>query len=233
MFPMDNAADRFNYDSEEYPNWGTRYPRWVFGHDQWLEYSQRLNGPPGSLLLERLPDLSARKPSDIPGRCPRVFISHRKADATEALRVAQLVQECGYDYWLDVLNPELLKIPYMGLPAQAEAVAMASVIEMGLLNCSHVIALITPNTKGTLWIPYEYGRVKEPPLVSLQPACWIHRDYADPLPEYLHLGPVHYVESTIQSWLKTPPVATLGRLPCAMKSWTGEATTPLPCRAVP
>src|SRR5207302_2641867 len=101
----------------------------------------------------------------------------------------------------------------LALPEQAEAVAMASVIEMGLLNCSHVIALITPNTKGTLWIPYEYGRVKEPPPVTLQAASWIHRDYTDALPEYLHLGLVHYTEDEIQAWLRAPVVGTPAKLP--------------------
>src|SRR5277367_1711016 len=103
------------------------------------------------------------------------------------------------DFFRSLLNPELLNIPSMALPGQAEAVAMASVIEIGLLNCSHVIALITPNTKGTLWIPYEYGRVKEPPPLSLGAACWVHRDYNDGLPEYLHLGPVLYAEAEIES----------------------------------
>ncbi len=168
---------------------------------------------------------------NIPGRCPRVFISHRQADTDEALRVAELVQQCGYDYWLDILNPELLNIPSMALPKQAEAIAMASVIEMGLLNCSHVIALITKHTEGTLWIPYEYGRVKEPPPVTLQAACWIHRDYAGNLPEYLYLGPVHYSEAEIQAWLTAPP-GTPAKQPCAPTDWTQAATKPLPCRSV-
>jgi hypothetical protein len=231
MGPVYDEIDRFSYNWEEHPQWRTRYPPWVFGRDQWMEYAERLNGPPDNILLDKLPDLSARTLFDIRGRCPRVFISHRQKDAAEALRVAQLVQQCGYDYWLDILNPELLNIPAMALPEQAEAVAMASVIEMGLLNCSHVIALITPNTKGTLWIPYEYGRVKEPAPVALQAACWVHRDYTDPLPEYLRLGPVHYTEDSIQAWLTIPPSATWAKPPCAATSWAGPATKPLPCHS--
>src|ERR1700693_570874 len=100
MPPVDDAPDRFNYDWQQHPIWRTRYPSWVIGSDRWLEYSEQLNGTSGNLLIDYLPELSQRTLMDISGRCPRVFISHCQADGAGALRVGQLVQQCGYDYWL-------------------------------------------------------------------------------------------------------------------------------------
>jgi hypothetical protein len=217
MSPIKDLPAEFNYDWEQYPDWQARYPPWAFGHNEWREYHQSLNGAPGNLLLDKLPQLSTRTLQDIPGRCPRVFVSHRKDDSAEAFRLAKLVQQCGYNYWLDILNPALLAIPSMGLPEQAKAVAMASVIEMGLLNCTHVLALITANTKGTMWIPYEYGRVKEPPPVTLQAACWVRSDYTDSLPEYLCLGTVFYTDDDIRGWLSTVLPGRSAKPPCAPK----------------
>jgi hypothetical protein len=42
---------------------------------------------------------------------------------------------------------------------------------MGLLNCSHLTALITRFTKGSERVLYEYGRVKDVQPVSIQAAA--------------------------------------------------------------
>jgi hypothetical protein len=217
MSPSYDLLDEFNYNWEQYRDWQERYPPWAVGYQEWREYCRSLTGATGDRLLDKLPELSTRTLRDIPGRCPRVFVSHRKDDSVDALRLAKLVQQCGYNYWLDILNPALLAIPGMGLSEQAKAVAMASVIEMGLLNCTHVLALITANTKGTMWIPYEYGRVKEPPPVTLQGACWVRSDYTDSLPEYLLLGPVLHTDDDIRGWLGAVLPGRPAKPPCAPK----------------
>jgi hypothetical protein len=50
----------------------------------------------------------------------------------------------------------------------------ACVIEMALLNCTHVVALVTPESVPSRWIPYEYGNVKEPTPYLLNPVCWLY-----------------------------------------------------------
>jgi len=135
-----------------------------------------------------------------------VFVSHRQVDRDWALRVAFLAVNEGFDFWLDVLDPNLQALErqrWRGLTAQQKAVAIALIIEMALLNSTHIIALVTPNSRGSLWIPYEYGRAKEVPPLSLQAGCWKHPKTPDnDFPEYLHLGVTTCTEDEIRNWLR-------------------------------
>jgi hypothetical protein len=113
------------------------------------------------------------------------------------------------------------------------ALATAAIIEMGLLNCSHVIALITPATKGSEWVPYEYGRVKDVPPVSIQAACWRHPlKPHSMLADYLLLGPIHDSEGAIRAWLASQLIAWIAaHKKCAggaAKVWKHSVPLPLP-----
>jgi hypothetical protein len=119
--------------------------------------------------------MDARQKATGPTR-PCLFVSHRRIDVRPALRIAYLVCQQGFDYWLDVLDPTLIGVP--APTAEQEAAATAAVIGMALLNSSHVIAVMTMNTKGSEWVPYEYGRVKAPLAASLQAACWVDKTLA-------------------------------------------------------
>ena len=72
---------------------------------------------------------------------------------------------------------------------------------MALLNSTHVLAIVTPNTKGSEWVPYEYGRVKDPLPVTLQAACWVD-NFGSQIPDYLYLGVINHTKSDIRDWLK-------------------------------
>ena len=86
----------------------------------------------------------------------RVFISHRspKPDVDYARRVAWLANRQGCGYWLDVEDPALHRANGSLLGSPARDVLIAAIIEMGLLNASHVLAVITANSAGSKWIPY-------------------------------------------------------------------------------
>ncbi len=80
---------------------------------------------------------------------------------------------------------------------------VAAIIEMALLNSTHVMAVITPHTSGSQWVPYEYGRVKDPTPVALQAACWLHNGVsASTAPEYLYLGTTTRSEIDVNDWLR-------------------------------
>ncbi len=125
---------------------------------------------------------------------PCLFISHRQKDDQEAMRVAYIATKLGYNIYLDILDHRLHKISHSYL--------IANRIEVALLNSTHVIALITPNTKGSMWVPYEYGRVKEFKVLSSVAACWIHPKVKTPVAEYLYLGELTRSEADISSWLR-------------------------------
>lgn len=140
-------------------------------------------------------------------RC--LFISHRQCDQGIARRVACIAQEHGYDYWLDVEDPNLTAISTIGgiIPATVKAVLVAATIEIGLLNSTHVIALLSKKAKGSQWIPYEYGRAKAYPAYSKHPlwtptaATWVQSDVNPP--EHALLATILRTELGLRRWLAT------------------------------
>ena len=154
----------------------------------------------GRQLLGRL----QQRAPDAEPPVPRLFISHRRADVEPARRVALLAKQAGFEYWLDVEDPNLGAFGLAPSP-QGQALVVAAVIEIALINSSHLLAVITRNSFGanpSAWIPYEYGRVKDDTVYCDRTSCWLAGDVAaKPLPEYLHLGHKHRTETEISAWL--------------------------------
>jgi hypothetical protein len=143
-------------------------------------------------------ELAERRRQLPPPPRPCLFVSHRQADRNEALRAAWVADQEGFDYWLDILDTNLIA----ATAAVSPPVAIAGIIEMALLNSTHLLALMTPQTKGSEWVPYEYGRVKEPVPVCPKAGCWIAPALTGPTPEWLELGTKTWSESHIRGWLK-------------------------------
>lgn len=185
-----------NYDWRDHRTkaWVDRFPEGVRGLGVWRQ-SQGVEAAALRLLEHRKSHTSP--PSQL-----RVFVSHKQADVAQAERVAYLACKEGFEYWLDVLDPNLASVSSSGATPQHSSAAIAAIIEMALLNCTHVLAVITQNTRGSQWVPYEYGRVKDPQPVTLQAACWLSNAVVPPVPEYLYLGPMTRSESDIINWLR-------------------------------
>jgi hypothetical protein len=120
-----------------------------------------------------------------------------------AERIAWLASKHGWDYWLDVHDPGLAVINSLTLSPKSQALADALIIEVALLNCTHVIATITDNSPGAAWIPNEYGRVKPKSVSSQLASCWLHPLHAITPAEYMNLGPILGNEWAIRHWLST------------------------------
>lgn len=149
---------------------------------------------------------------------PCLFISHKQQDYDEALRIAHLAHDCGYDIYLDVLDPLL-----QNAQNQKSAILMANLIELGLLNSTHLIAVMTPNTTSSRWVPYEFGRVKEHQLLSYKTSSWAQH-YVK-LPEYLYLCPIHHSERQVKQWLKNNNPLWM---PYPANAWPYGKTKPIP-----
>jgi hypothetical protein len=209
--------EAWNYDSmdylEEEPQ--ARFPEWVLGYRVWAEMATHLHSPEAfSAFLDGIASVRRedRPDGSLPNLMTRVFVSHKQQDRDEALRVAWLTNQAGHYFWLDILDPVLAS-------GRLSPFQTAAAIEMALLNCTHVIALITPQSGASRWIPYEYGRVKEPTLYALNVASWLHPQTPQPIPEYLYLGALTKTEPDILRWL-SPHRASL--------PWSGPPTHPLP-----
>ena len=189
-----------------------------------LPTTEDLEADYGELLVP-LRALHLRRNLEQTLRCPRVFISHRQLDRQPALRIAYLATDEKFDYWLDILDP---KIAAAGLPhlrtAYQQAILIAAIVEMALLNCTHVLAVMTKNVPGTMWMPYEYGRVKDSALTSVRVAGWFDGSWnVSNMPEYFHLGQKLYDEAAIRRWFGAQFSAwgrrTGSRGVCPTKDW--------------
>jgi hypothetical protein len=171
-------------------------------------------------------------------KCPRVFISHRQTDKQLALQVAYAARCANFDYWLDLIDLEKDKPKYVTkLEAQLQrkltkpelGFLTAAIIEMALLNCTHVVAVMTKGTRGSQWVPYEYGRVKQRHPCAANASAWCDLTTLRPrsLPEYLWLSPVWGRWRDLAHWLRDERKA-YGECSCTPEQWRGEKPGELP-----
>lgn len=210
----------FDWRNAQGVSWAQRFPDNVRGAAAWRQqrFETRYDL---SALAERVEKARQEQSSKLTTPC--VFVSHKQADVAKASRIAYLACQEGFDYWLDVVDPNLSGV---AATPDAEAKAIAAAIEMGLLNSSHVLAVMTTNTQASQWVPYEYGRVKAPTVVSPQAACWVAPGLTK-LPEYLHLGPILNSESDIKIWLKAEYRRHTGSMAYRTCGWTSSVPTSL------
>jgi len=185
-------------------------PNDVLGVAEWERFAQQFPYPTPEAAWPLLAQLHGLRLElrDAPRNCPRVLISHRHIDEHLARRIAWVANQEQVEYWLDVLDlpaPPLKPLNHgLVVPANFnQAILLAALIEMALINCTHVLAVMTPDTAGSQWVPYEYGRIKDDPPAHLAASCWRHPHLpVSDLPEYIRLAPVLDSELMIRQWLR-------------------------------
>lgn len=108
----------------------------------------------------------------------------------------------GFSYWLDVLNPDLRRLHERRLDPGQKALLLAQIVETALMDCTHVVAVLTNSAKRSRWIPYEFGRVKERAISTQLAMAWITSSYSGYLPEYVVLGAQARHEQEINEWFR-------------------------------
>lgn len=133
-----------------------------------------------------------------------MFVSHQQRNRDEALRIAYLADRAGFEFWLDVLDPNLAALDrrFASATQTQRSLAVAAIVEMGLLNSTHVKAVITQESRSSRWVPYEYGRVKDKKLLAAQAACWLAKSESREFPDYLFLGERSQSEKDVRGWLR-------------------------------
>lgn len=84
-----------------------------------------------------------------------------------------LIEIADVDVFLDAFNPALSA---SGTPEQ-----VTGIIDFGLNACTHLLAVISDNTRGSWWVPYEVGVARNRPM----PCGLILFENVKDLPEYL------------------------------------------------
>lgn len=79
---------------------------------------------------------------------PRVFISHQKKDSDVAGKIANYLLDAGIDVYFDQYDTSINR---------ADPNSVVNAIRTGIENSSHMLVLISPNTFGSMWVPWEIG----------------------------------------------------------------------------
>ena len=213
----DRFADGLN------PNWQGG----IHGESWWRECTDRILETKDA--VPSLLHFPAPPPGPAPKR-PIAFVSHRQADRVLAKEAALLAQESGFDVWVDVLDPTL-----KGFSAESpEPVWIARIIDMALVNATHVVVVRTPHTDPQTWVPYTYGRMRDSATVGDRAACWVVNEPDAVLPAYYYLGHVAESRKALAAWLSSegdkwgtaPPAPPSIR--GTSRSWRGTPSPGLP-----
>lgn len=81
-----------------------------------------------------------------------VFISYQKKDRDAAIKVAEYLQGANIDVYIDVYDSELRIQHQKDNPKE-----VTKAICNGINNSSHMLALISPETMYSTWVPFEIG----------------------------------------------------------------------------
>ncbi|HEY5823005.1 MAG TPA: toll/interleukin-1 receptor domain-containing protein [Cyclobacteriaceae bacterium] len=164
-------------------------------------WAQLVNEPtPQNLYTLQMEGFQLRE--EFPVNCQRIFISHQQSDINYAERIAYLAYQQHCQYWLDAHDPLLHYANGLPIQPPQKSILIAGIIEIALINCTQVLAVMSPNSAGSKWIPYEYGRIAH---IGIDDAsAWQHPNLIDP-PEYMCLRPIHHCRVDIDNWLGNQP----------------------------
>ncbi len=195
---------RFDWREAREIDWRERYSRDFVGYDLWMRIFEFEFGSPGwiDMALEALHRGRFSEADTSPAR-PCVFISHRQDDELQAVAAANVLinRDDDIDVWLDVEDPDLQRLAQHPDPSDPLVrILTALVIEMALINSSHVLAILTSNTKGSMWVPYEYGRIKQQRILDVKAAMLNLDEDKIEEPEYALLGPIFYATNALNNW---------------------------------
>lgn len=81
----------------------------------------------------------------------RVFLSHKKEDETVSLQIAAYLRANGLEVYLDTIDTNLYK----------DGPDLADYLRAQLDHCTQLLAVISPITQASWWVPWEIGVATE------------------------------------------------------------------------
>ncbi len=126
------------------------------------------------------------------GAGPCVFISHSKKDKTLAKTIADVLIAASVNVYFDENDKLLQSHLLLGVDA-----AVVRCIDEGLDKSSHLLGIITNNSKNSWWVPYEIGRTR-----AFKKPCahFIAADVAD-LPSFIKIEKIIIDRIRLRGWI--------------------------------
>ena len=127
----------------------------------------------------------------------KIFISHRTSDKKLATAVANLLENLSVHYWFDIYDEDTQRAAALGLVGDQ---ALVHAIERGIQHSTQVLGLLSANTRGSWWVPYEIGfsRSLNRPISFL--VLSDIRSMND-LPEYVRLAANYWSVDELVRWI--------------------------------
>jgi hypothetical protein len=121
-----------------------------------------------------------------------VFISHSRLDKEKAREVADALEASQVDYYFDENDAELQLADEHG-----DHLKVVQCIENGLSVCSHLLGIITENTKDSWWVPYEIGSATG----RAQACAHLIDEEVTKLPSYIQAARILANRDEMREWL--------------------------------
>lgn len=111
-----------------------------------------------------------------------VFISYQRGDLDSAVKVAEYLENAGIDIYFDRYDGDL-KIHHQNNDPKKVTQSICA----GINNSSHMLAIVSPNTITSSWVPFEVGYGFDKTDLSVLCLKGIPKGG---LPEYLRMMPI-------------------------------------------
>ncbi|MFN8323969.1 MAG: toll/interleukin-1 receptor domain-containing protein [Chitinophagales bacterium] len=111
-----------------------------------------------------------------------VFLSYQKNDLDAAVKVAEYLQNANIDVYFDRYDSDLKHHHQNGNPKE-----VTKAICNGINNSSHMLALVSPGTMYSTWVPFEIGFGYDKTDLSVLCLKGIPKGK---LPEYVRAAPI-------------------------------------------
>ena len=124
-----------------------------------------------------------------------VFISHQKKDRQIAMSVAKAITDAGIDVYFDEDDSTLEQARLAG-----DKKGVTACILKGIERSSHLLAIITPQTRNSQWVPFEIGYAYKPCEIK---ALMANGLAGQTLPEYLDYSDTIISEEALADFIQS------------------------------
>lgn len=128
-------------------------------------YTQKRRAGVESLNESAVDSLLKMAASSLAPSSTCIFLSHKSEDKEAVKKIGDHIKSKDIDIYLDVDDPNL-----QTAVRNDDHEAITKFIELGIHSCTHVMTLISEETKKSWWVPYEvgFGKSAEKSLSTLK-----------------------------------------------------------------
>lgn len=126
-----------------------------------------------------------------------IFISHRQADSKSAEAIAQyILLNTDNNVYIDTMDYDL-----NNPGKQKDPKDVVTAIDSALAFSTHLLGVISDNTRGSWWVPYEFGGTR----LQNKPTAFTLLSGVEELPEYMQVSQLIKDVHELNHWVKQLP----------------------------